>query len=171
MTPATVPIAAVAVAVMTRRADVLRNGLGRDSGRLVVHRALIDRVGRLHRRVDRHRPIDRHGLIVSGIAIAAAAAAGRGGGGREDQGRKRRGSGNDTHTNRHQRRSPYALPSRKLLDEWGFRPGFNPARRRQREVLPRYLCLGPGGTTTTAGGTNGGYSVTGPGSDSVTQAL
>ena len=26
------------------------------------------------------------------------------------------------------------------MDEWGFRPGFNPARRRQREVLPRYLC-------------------------------
>src|SRR5262249_36751226 len=130
--PATIAqatVAQAAVAIAIARADVFRHGLRRDGSRHLINRPLIDRIGRLDRRIDGHRPVDRHGRIVGLIAVAASAAAAAGGGGAhgKNQGRQRRGTGNDTHTNRHQRRSLFICFHAEALDDWGRGPRFIPA--------------------------------------------
>src|SRR5262249_13590886 len=134
-------------------ADLFRNRLGRDCRRHVIDRPLVDRVGRLDRRVNRVAvaiATARPAAITIAIATAraapgaitiagtkaatAAAAARRSGADGEDQGRQRHGTGNKTHNNGHQD-APFLFASaRKLLDDWGRGPRFIPARCRERKV-------------------------------------
>jgi hypothetical protein len=56
------------------------------------------------------------------------------------------------------------------LHDWGLCPASFRLDAGD-ENFSCYLGLGPGGATTTGGGANGGYSVTGPGCDSICQDL